>query len=106
MTLFATIAFTAFVLKNKNFSMFGLFNDMTFDKGPLENRLAHFHILTIGHHENLIKGNISANLTGQLLDLQDIACFNFLLFATSGYNGIHRCFLQKNDPQTIKKPDN
>jgi hypothetical protein len=89
MTLFATIAFAAFILKYKDLFAFALFDDVAFDGGALQYRLADTNRLAVAQHQNLIKRDLGADIAGQLFNAQDFAGLYSILFASCGNDCIH-----------------
>jgi hypothetical protein len=92
--LFATISFPALIFKDDDLFALALFDDMAFDNGTFNDRLADLHILTVREHQYLIKSNLSSKVAGQLFNAQNVTLLNLILLASSGYDSIHVCFLQ------------
>ena len=66
--MFAAISFAAFIFKNDNLFCFALFNDMSLNRGIIENRLADIYMLTVGNHQYMVKSYRSTDLTGDLFN--------------------------------------
>lgn len=92
--LLAAIAFPTLIFKDDDLFALALFDDVAFDNGAFDNRLADLHTLAVREHQYFIKSNFGSDVSGQFFNAQNVALLNFILFASSGYDSVHVCFLQ------------
>jgi hypothetical protein len=89
-SLLAPVTLAALVLEDKNFPRLALLDDMAGDRDIVKFGGADLEIFSIGKQQDILEGDLGPDVTGELLDTQDITFLNPVLFSACFDHSVHK----------------
>ena len=90
MTIFATVVVPALFLENDHLVALGLLENFCIHKSPFDQRSTNLRRTVASNHENFFKFHGVTSLGSDLFDFDNVVGSNFILFAASFDDCIHR----------------